>query len=159
MLDQTVLFISAEPALAHRYHDNPKNRLSGTAPSKLFIYRYFQAGDAGNCESDLIFRNRLPVFLALSVFHPLEINNAARYQPIRIPPRNTSLIFIPLCIDRLNRPITPNVARHFGDARQFLFLLIDAHLAAGLAAGETALGADGQLLYGDRFGGFAQARL
>jgi predicted TIM-barrel fold metal-dependent hydrolase len=32
MLDQTVLFISAEPALAHRYHDNPKNRLSGTAP-------------------------------------------------------------------------------------------------------------------------------
>jgi peptide/nickel transport system substrate-binding protein len=34
MLDQTVLFISAEPALAHRYHDNPKNRLSGTAPKK-----------------------------------------------------------------------------------------------------------------------------
>jgi hypothetical protein len=33
MLDQTVLFISAEPALAHRYHDNPKNRLSGTAPN------------------------------------------------------------------------------------------------------------------------------
>jgi hypothetical protein len=35
MLDQTVLFISAEPALAHRYHDNPKNRLSGTAPIKI----------------------------------------------------------------------------------------------------------------------------
>jgi hypothetical protein len=32
MLDQTVLFISAEPALAHRSHDNPKNRLSGSAP-------------------------------------------------------------------------------------------------------------------------------
>jgi chemotaxis protein MotA len=33
MLNQTVLFIMAQPALAHRFHDNPKIRLSGTAPS------------------------------------------------------------------------------------------------------------------------------
>ena len=35
MLNQTVLFISAQTALAHRPHDNPKSRLSGTAPSKV----------------------------------------------------------------------------------------------------------------------------
>jgi hypothetical protein len=34
MLNQTVLFIMAQPALAHRFHDNPKIRLSGTAPIK-----------------------------------------------------------------------------------------------------------------------------
>jgi hypothetical protein len=33
MLNQTVLFISAQTALAHRPHDNPKSRLSGTAPN------------------------------------------------------------------------------------------------------------------------------
>jgi hypothetical protein len=37
MLNQTVLFISAQTALAHRPHDNPKSRLSGTAP--IIIYK------------------------------------------------------------------------------------------------------------------------
>jgi hypothetical protein len=39
MLNQTVLFISAQTALAHRPHDNPKSRLSGTAPFVIIIYR------------------------------------------------------------------------------------------------------------------------
>jgi hypothetical protein len=40
MLNQTVLFIMAQPALAHRFHDNPKIRLSGTAPNFIIAIAF-----------------------------------------------------------------------------------------------------------------------